>query len=200
METKEERKKRLAKEWRLANKEKIKKTKINYRKLNRDNINEKLKLYKKENKEKIIQLNKKFRENNPDYNKKYLEKNPDYHKNYAKNRRKNDPLFKLKDNIRRLIRQRIKEGGYTKKSKTCQILDCPYEEFKLYLESKFESWMSWENYGLYNGEKNYGWDIDHIIPVSFALTEGELIKLNHYTNLQPLCSKVNRNIKRNNLC
>jgi hypothetical protein len=56
--------------------------------------------------------------------------------------------------------------------------------------------MSWDNYGKYNGELNYGWDIDHIIPQSSALNEEDVIKLNHYTNLQPLCSKVNRHIKR----
>ena len=70
---------------------------------------------------------------------------------------------------------------------------------KLYLESKFEPWMNWENRGLYNGEFNHGWDIDHIIPISSAETEEDLIKLNHYTNLQPLCSKVNRNIKKNKI-
>ena len=58
--------------------------------------------------------------------------------------------------------------------------------------------MTWENKGLYNGELNYGWDIDHIIPVSSGKTEDDMIKLNHYTNLQPLCSKINRDIKRNN--
>jgi hypothetical protein len=76
---------------------------------------------------------------------------------------------------------------------------CSYEEFKIYLESKFEQWMTWENRGLYNGELNYGWDIDHIIPVSMANIEEELIKLNHYTNLQPLCSKVNRDIKKDKI-
>ena len=44
----------------------------------------------------------------------------------------------------------------------------------------------------------YMWDIDHIIPVSSAKREEEIIKLNHYTNLQPLCSKINRYIKKNN--
>ena len=68
---------------------------------------------------------------------------------------------------------------------------------KLYLENKFEPWMNWDNRGLYNGEFNYGWDIDHIIPISSAESEEDLIHLNHYTNLQPLCSKVNRDIKRN---
>jgi len=56
--------------------------------------------------------------------------------------------------------------------------------------------MTWENWGLYNGEFNYGWDIDHIIPLSSAKNEEDIIILNHYTNLQPLCSKVNRYIKR----
>jgi len=40
------------------------------------------------------------------------------------------------------------------------------------------------NYGLYNGEINYEWDIDHIEPIS---------------NLQPLCSYTNRFIKKNKL-
>ena len=65
-----------------------------------------------------------------------------------------------------------------------------------YLESKFEDWMNCENYGLYNGELNYGWDIDHKIPLSSGKTEEKIIELNHYTNLQPLCSKINRDIKK----
>jgi len=59
--------------------------------------------------------------------------------------------------------------------------------------------MNWDNRGLYNGEPNYGWDIDHIIPSSTAKTEDELIRLNHYTNLQPLCSYFNRVVKRDNI-
>jgi hypothetical protein len=56
--------------------------------------------------------------------------------------------------------------------------------------------MTWDNYGKYNGELNYGWDIDHITPTSSAKSEEDLYKLNHYTNLQPLCSKINRDVKR----
>lgn len=78
------------------------------------------------------------------------------------------------------------------------MLGCSFDKFKSHLESKFESWMSWDNYGKYNGELNYGWDIDHIIPISSATTEEEIIKLNHHTNLQPLCSRVNRDIKKDN--
>lgn len=60
-----------------------------------------------------------------------------------------------------------------------------------------ENWMTLDNYGKYNGKLNYGWDIDHIKPLSSASSEEELIKLCHYTNLRPLCSHTNRNIKRN---
>ena len=59
--------------------------------------------------------------------------------------------------------------------------------------------MTWENYGKYNGELNYGWDIDHIIPVSSAKNKEEILKINHYTNLQPLCSKINRDIKKDKI-
>jgi hypothetical protein len=59
--------------------------------------------------------------------------------------------------------------------------------------------MSWNNHGLYNRNLNYGWNIDHIIPASSPKSEDDLIKLNHYTNLQPLCSKVNRAIKKDKI-
>ena len=113
----------------------------------------------------------------------------------VKLKRQTDVLTKIKHNIGSLIRQAIKRKGFTKQTKTILILGCSYEAFREYLESKFEPWMDWDNHGLYNGELNYGWDIDHIIPNNSAITEEDVIKLNHYTNLQPLCSYVNRNIK-----
>lgn len=34
---------------------------------------------------------------------------------------------------------------------------------------------------------NYGdWHLDHILPISLAENEEDVIKLNHYTNFQPL--------------
>jgi hypothetical protein len=111
---------------------------------------------------------------------------------------KTDIVYRLKFGFTRRLNKSLKRGKFVK-SKTIPLLDsigCSFEYFKIYLESKFEDWMSWENRGLYNGELNYGWDIDHIIPSSSALTEDNVIKLNHYTNLQPLCSKVNRDIKK----
>lgn len=155
------------------------------------------------NKEKILSENKKWRESNKEQIKKrkkiYNSENKDVRNKRNSIRKKEEPLFKLKGNIRSLIVSAFKNKGYSKKTKTCEILCCSFLEFKVYLESKFEPWMTWENQGKYNGELNYGWDIDHIIPLTSAKSEGDVIKLNHYLNLQPLCSKFNRDIKRGNV-
>ena len=144
-----------------------------------------------ENKEFVKIIQKNYRENNKDY---LLLKGREYSRKYY-NKNKNNFLFKLKGNYRSMIGNSMRYKGYLKNSKSESILGCTFEDFKLHLESKFEIWMSWNNYGLYNGELNYGWDIDHIIPLDSAETEEDIIKLNHYTNLQPLCSYTNRHIK-----
>lgn len=169
----------------------IKEYKKNYYYKNKETILLKSKEYYSENREIITSKGREYYLNNKD-------KKIEYQNSYYNKRIKIDSLYKLKYNIRGLINISIKDKGYRKKSKTNIILGCGYDDFKLYMESKFESWMTWENHGLYNGELNYGWDIDHIIPTSKASTEEELIRLNHYTNLQPLCSRINRDIKRNN--
>lgn len=129
---------------------------------------------------------------------KYKERDKESHKKrkreWAAHKRKTDPVYALRFSYCRNLRNILRN----QKSKRQDVLGCTYLEFKIYLESKFEPWMNWENRGLYNGEFNYGWDIDHIIPLSSAKSEEEVIKLNHYTNLQPLCSKFNRDIKRDN--
>jgi hypothetical protein len=38
--------------------------------------------------------------------------------------------------------------------------------------------------------------LDHIISIKTGKTVDDLIKLNHYSNLQPLCSYVNRFVKK----
>ena len=118
---------------------------------------------------------------------------------YAKKRKLNDDVFRLKIIIRNNIYQSLFRKSLTKNKKTEDIIGCSYDDFKLYIESKFEPWMNWDNYGLYDGELFTGWDLDHIVPISSATTEEEVISLNHYTNFQPLCSKINRDIKRNKI-
>lgn len=178
------------KEWVANNKEKKKNSNKKYSLNNKELLNKKTKDWKDNNLEKL-----------KDYNKRYTFENKEkiraYRNEYVKLRKKEDHLFGLQISLRRLIYNSIKRNGYGKKSKTFDILGCDLLQLKQYLESKFESWMTWDNKGLYNGEFNFGWDIDHIIPLSSAITEYELITLSHYTNLQPLCSKINRDIKKN---
>lgn len=153
--------------------------------------------YREKNKQKLLNQKKSYYQKN----KKEIKERNSLRKNkiaeYSRNRKNNDPLFKLITNIRISIYNSIKRMGFSKNKNTQEIIGCSFDEFKLHLESKFESWMNWENYGKYNGDLNYGWDIDHVIPISTACSELEVIKLNHFSNLQPLCSRVNRVIKRN---
>lgn len=98
---------------------------------------------------------------------------------------KSDPIAKLAHTIRGRITDTIKSMGYKKNSSIHKLIGIDYNLLKIYIERKFDKGMNWENHGL------YGWHIDHIAPLSSAKTEEELIKLFHYTNLQPLWSKEN---------
>ena len=92
--------------------------------------------------------------------------------------------------------------GEQKSKKTQDILGCTFKEFREHIESLWEPWMSWDNRGNWNGvptQRNTAWDIDHVIPLCTAITKADIVRLNHYTNLQPLCSYTNRYIKAGNL-
>jgi len=68
------------------------------------------------------------------------------------------------------------------------FLGCTLEEYKEYLESKFQQGMTWDNHTV------DGWHIDHILPLNESgttLTEEEKIKRLHYTNTQPLWAEDN---------
>ena len=171
-----------------------------YYKDNKVKLNDINKNYYKDNKESILNRQKIYYIENKERIKESIKKYQIENKNKLNNRRKirlsNDPLFKLKCNLRRMNSRALENKGFKKSIKTEQIIGLSFNEIKLYLESKFKNWMNWENYGLYNGNENYGWDIDHIVPLNFGTTKEEIIKLNNYTNLQPLCSKINRDIKK----
>lgn len=111
-------------------------------------------------------------------------------------RLKQDTNFRIKHNLKVNLKKHLRSIDGRKNDKMINILGCTYNEFIIYLESKFECWMNFDNYGLYNGQLNYGWDLDHILPISSANDESEVKKLYHYTNFQPLCSKINRDIKK----
>jgi hypothetical protein len=168
------------KEYRKRNKDKLKVNRDNHYKKHKDTILAKNKIY---NQTHVLK-------DRTEYFKRY---NKAYRKIYLSN-----PLNLLRKRISTMILNSFKNKRLIKNAKTIDILGCSIPDFKAHLESQFKDWMTWENRGLYNGTLNYGWDIDHIKPLSLAKTEEEIIKLFHYTNLQPLCGYTNRVIKRAN--
>jgi len=180
------------KTYREANKEKIKKYMEKY-----------IKEYRKKNREKInksrLKYNREYYIKNKEKKAKYKKDNKEKFNKVRRDRKSSDPLYKLKCDTRRSIQMSFKYKNSKKCNKTSEILGCSFEYFKEYLESKFEPWMNWKNKGLHNGQFNYGWDVDHIIPLATAKTEEDIIKLNHYTNLQPLDSHINRDIKNDKI-
>lgn len=149
------------------------------------------KIYYENNKTSALERKKIWRSNN-------LEKEKKYRKNYnlinlekiKENRRiknkikyDNDFVYRIKQNIRTRINLFLKSNNIKKQNKTFDIVGCSPEYLKEYLEKQFINGMTWEN--------RNDWHIDHIIPLSSAKTEEDVIKLCHYTNLQPLWAKDN---------
>ena len=135
--------------------------------------------FNKSERKKERERNKERRKTDPEYRKKINKKK------YERRKKKmeNDPVYRFKIKIRKRIRSILKDRGYTKKSKTHEILGISYEEFNLHMERQFVKGMTWDNYG--------EWHIDHIIPLATAICEDDVIRLNHYTNLQPLWAEDN---------
>jgi hypothetical protein len=127
--------------------------------------------YRRRNEEKVRKAKRRWQLNN-------AEKIRGYSRKWWADSRKNDPFMRAADSIRGRCREIFKIMGKQKSKKSTEILGASFSEVKKHLESKFIGNMSWDNYGK--------WHIDHIIPLSCATTEEGLIKLCHYTNLQPL--------------
>lgn len=165
------------KKWREDNKEKV-----------LESARIKGKKYREANKEKRKLYRESIKEKQKIYSKEYQLANKEKRKIYVKKRKEIDKVFALSLSMRTMVAKAFSRNGFSRTSKTETVLGCSFDEFKIYLENQFLNWMSWNNKGLYNGEFNYGWDIDHKTPLSSAKTEEELIQLCHYTNLQPLCT------------
>lgn len=99
------------------------------------------------------------------------------------NRRKTDPVYAMADRIRSLIGSSFKRRGYTKRSTSSRILGCDWDEFAHHIERQFTKGMTWDN--------RDRWHLDHIVPMSTAKTEDEVIALNHFTNLRPMWASDN---------
>src|ERR1019366_4406858 len=145
---------------------------------NKELNKEKIELKKQHTRE----LGKKYREEHRDelaqYQKEYREANKEEiskDKNeYNKNRKKNDPAYKLRCYISSSIGGALRKQGSSKQGKSClDFLPFTKEELKAYIEKQFEPWMNWENRGIYrletwndNDQSTWKWQLDHVIPHS----------------------------------
>lgn len=106
--------------------------------------------------------------------------------------KKNNPYYKLSVNLRKRIRKILKRSkeysGSCTRPRFSENLGCRTDEFVRYIESQWEPWMNWDNYGCLKGQ----WSLDHIIPVKWFVDNNlDVRKSNFFKNLQPICATKN---------
>ncbi len=189
----------LNKRWRKEHKEELSEYQLNWQRNNR----EKCRAYnKKSNQNMTVEqkarrriLEKKYREIwNQDPN--YVEKRRTWSREsskrrrkkitaYEQNRKKTDPVFKLKKQIRNEIRMSFNRRGFRKSERTEKIVGCSLQELYDHLCKTYET-----RYGeKYNGNRVV--HIDHIVPLANAHTEAEVKTLCRWENLQLLTAEDN---------
>ena len=148
---------------------------------------------KRKNYDKWYEQNKEHRK---EYHKQWRTENVDkwrkIKRDYERNRKANDPLYKLISNFRTAIYQVLKENNVEKNKHYFDILKYTPEDLIQHLEKQFTGNMTWENYG--------EWHVDHKKPItSFNFQEmgdDEFMKCWSLDNLQPLWGE--ENIRKSN--
>ena len=159
-----------------------------YREKNREKINARIRLWSKsekaqENKKKYyIKTRDKQLKYWVEYRKKPKNKKKfnEYFNKWINKKLKEDPHFKLKQNLSHRIYTALKVKGISKSKRTKELIGCTIDQLWQHLKSKFQPGMTRDNYGK--------WQIDHIKPCAlFDLTDPkQQVICFHYTNLQPL--------------
>jgi len=115
-----------------------------------------------------------------EYNKQWRKNNQKYNGIWTKNRRDEDPKFRLSKNISREIRKAISINKNGRRWE--ELLGYTLGDLILHLEKQFKIGMSWDNYGK--------WHIDHIKPIdSFDFISYDNVEFKEcwsLSNLQPL--------------
>jgi hypothetical protein len=164
--------------------------------LNKEKYNKSKRVYYKNNATKFKKLAKEYRENNKELAKKWS-------KEWEDRRKKNDPSYKLRKNITRLVSYHLFKSGNSKnRISILSRLEYSFDDLKIHLESQFEPWMTWDNYGKYNAKiwnnsdsATWTWQLDHIVPQTklpyLSMTDENFKKCWALSNLRPLSAKQN---------
>lgn len=183
--------------WRNQNPKKLSKQKQKYRNNNKETVKIQLQNWRNSHQKEI----KNYREN-------HKIKMSLYSKNYGKNnrnkiqkrknlRRKIDTVYKFSCNIRSLISKSLKCKGYSKKSHTYEILGIGYKECLDYLFTNAK--LRYSDFKEEDFLKENCYQIHHIVFLQTANTEEDIIKLNHYTNLELLTLEDHKKIHSSDL-
>jgi hypothetical protein len=113
-----------------------------------------------------------------EYRRKNKAQKARWERKYVRERMQVDPLFRMTYAVRNRIFYAMRRKGYTKQSRTREIIGCDWEQLSAHIEGQFLDGMTWDNYG--------EWHIDHIVPLASASTAQEMEALCHYRNLRPL--------------
>jgi predicted ATP-dependent protease len=165
----------------LENKEELLKIKLEKLENQRIKRNQKRKERYEKNKEK----------ENSEKRKRYLKNKEHYIKvenERKKGKMQSDPFYKFTCITRQNIKRSFSRNNtikFKKLLKTEKLLGCSIIEFSKFILSKCPEGTTFKDF------KQFGYHLDHIVPISSATTQEEVEKLCHYTNYQPLWWKDN---------
>ena len=172
------------------NKEKIRKEKLILHFKNRSHRLKTMREWKTRNAEHVKRYKARYRMNNND-------KIRAYQRRKRKELMTSSVAFVIRERLRKRITEALRNQRGSKSKKTMQFLGCSLEDFRIYIESKFDVGMNWSNWG--KGKDK--WNLDHIVPCAiFDLTKPEhQNRCFHFSNYQPLWQPDNSK-KRANSC
>jgi hypothetical protein len=167
--------------WERENRDRVKATKRRYDIVNRDRQRNYIRQYRSLNKDSVAK-NRKL---------------------YVTNRRIVDPAYRLNQLLASSINKALKKTNSSKNGQSkSKYLPYSMQELKIHIENQFESWMTWNNQGVYNHKtwddndsSTWTWNIDHITPRAdlpyASMTDDNFQKCWSLNNLRPLSSKTN---------
>ena len=166
---------------RLKNREKVRL----WKKQNRERLYKESRAYFARDSEKWTNYKKDYRKKNREHlnnlTKRWVQENKEWILERDKLKAKNNPSIRLLKSLRARIRNLL--AGTNKSKSTIKLLGCCRETFKQYLECFFAPGMSWDNYGLGPGKWHIG-HIIHCSEFDLRLPE-EQAKCFHYSNMRP---------------
>lgn len=146
-----------------------------YAEKNKEKLSEYYKEWAKANKNDLKIKQTKWREENKEHVNKYK-------RDYERNRRREDPKYRLGVRTRTAVYTCLKEANVAKYRRTFDLLGYSIEKLMIHLEALFTVGMTWDNYG--------EWHVDHKIPMnSFQFESTDDIEFKEcwkLSNLQPL--------------